>query len=287
MYSKNVYKAGWVVVQNDDKCVIDSNSRMTRRMEELEEIKRKGASAQGGEEFMGGLGAEKIDSSLYDEDDGSGNVIKGSNDGEPDGPTLEEVRAQIDEELEAARAEVEQIRRIARDEIDSERRHALDEARRTGYDEGLAMAQNEAAKLRKELDEERASLEAEYDELVAELEPQFIDVITSVYKHIFGTVLEDEKDILVYLIDSTLRKIDSSRTFIVHISRDDYEYVNTQKRALIENAVSGRGTVEVVEDITLRKNECMIETDGGIFDCGVGTQLEELTKKLKLLSYQV
>ena len=30
----------------------------------------------------------------------------------------------------------------------------------------------------------------------------------------------------------------------------------------------------------------MVETDGGVFDCGLGTELEELTKKLKLLSWQ-
>ena len=59
-----------------------------------------------------------------------------------------------------------------------------------------------------------------------------------------------------------------------------------QKKALTEGAVSGRGVVEIIEDVTLRKNECMIETDGGIFDCGLGTQLEGLTNKLKVLSFE-
>lgn len=72
----------------------------------------------------------------------------------------------------------------------------------------------------------------------------------------------------------------------MHVSKDDYSYVNTQKKMLAETTVGSRGVVEVIEDITLHKNECMIETDGGIFDCGVGTQLEELTKRLKLLSFE-
>ena len=86
------------------------------------------------------------------------------------------------------------------------------------------------------------------------------------------------------MIESTLRKVDSSRTFIVHVSKDDYPYVSMQKNHLVETAIGGQGVLDIIEDITLRKNECMIETDGGIFDCGVGTQLEELTRKLKLLS---
>ena len=71
----------------------------------------------------------------------------------------------------------------------------------------------------------------------------------------------------------------------MHVSKDDYAYVNMQKKALAEGAVGGTGVVEVIEDITLHKNECMIETDGGIFDCGIGTELDELTKRLKLLSF--
>lgn len=289
MYSKNIYKSAWVVVQDEDKCVIDSNSRMAQRMEKLEAAQKKRASAtdtEAGEEgFMGGLGAERIDALEYDEDGGGGNVLKAPEESEPEGPSLEEIRAQIDAEMEAAKEEVEQIKRIARTEIEAEKRDAIEEGRRTGYAEGYEMAQNEAARMKAQLEDERRKLEEEYDELIDELEPRFIDTITGIYQHIFNIGLEKEKDILVYLIDSTLRKIDSSRTFIVHVSQEDYAHVNEQKKALSEGAVSGRGVVEVVEDITLRKNECMIETDGGIFDCGIGTQLEELTKMLRLLSY--
>ena len=286
MYNKNIYKSAWVVVQSEDKLLIDSNERIAEKME-AEARRRKRAAAENGEEgFTGGLGAERIDALEYGDDTESGNVLKAPEDTELEGPTLEEVRAQIDAELEAAREEVEQIKSIARSEIDAEKRAAIDEGINSGYAEGLQMAQNEAAKMRSELEAEKARLEAEYDQLIDELEPKFIDTITDIYRHIFNVNLENDKDILVHLIDSTLRRLDSSKTFIVHVSQDDYEYVSGQKKSLTETAVGGRGMLEVIEDITLRKNECMIETDGGIFDCGVGTQLEELTKKLKLLSFE-
>ena len=289
MYSGSIYKSGWVVVHDEEKCVIDSNERIARKMEELEAERKRRASAsdEGTDEdgFMGGLDAERIDTLEYDGDAEGGNVLKAPEEREPEGPTLEEIREQIDAELEAAREEAEQIKSIARAEIEAQRKEALDEGRKVGYSEGLQMAQSEADKMKHELDEERRRLEAEYNALIEELEPRFIETITDIYNHIFNIGLENEKDILLYLIDSTLRRIDSSRTFIVHVSQDDYEHVNAQKKDLTEHAVSGRGVVEVIEDITLRKNECMIETDGGIFDCGIGTQLEELTKKLKLLSF--
>ena len=58
-----------------------------------------------------------------------------------------------------------------------------------------------------------------------------------------------------------------------------------QRKQLLTSAVAGNSTVDIVEDLTLAKNECIIETDGGIFDCGLGTQLAELKQKLMLLAW--
>lgn len=290
MLSRNVYKSSWVVVENEDKCVIDSNSRLVSRIEEREADKRRRAALAAGEPFeedgfTGGLMGEQIDAQGYEEDGEGGNVLKAPED-VPEGPTPEELREQAQAELEAAREEAEQIRRMASADAAREKQAAVEEGRKIGYDEGYQMAQSEADRMRRELEDERSRLEAEYEQLIEELEPQFIDTITAVYNHVFQVGLENEKDILVHLIETTLRKVESSRTFIVHVSKDDYAYVNTQKKALAEDTIGERGIVEVIEDITLHKNECMIETDGGIFDCGVGTQLEELTSKLKLLSFE-
>lgn len=286
--SRNLYKSNWVVVQNEDKCVIDSNSRLVKRIEELEELRIHRAAAPVGEfeegDFTSGLEGEQIDALLYNGEE-SGNVIKAPEEA-VDVPDLEEIRAQAEAEIEAAHAEVEQIKQLAREEIELQRREILEEARKNGYDEGMKQAQLEADKMRKELDMERTRLENNYEQLVEQLEPQFIDTITAIYNHIFQVELQNDRNILVHLIETTLRKVDSSRTFIVHVSKEDYPYVSMQKKALTEGAVNGRGVVEIIEDVTLRKNECMIETDGGIFDCGLGTQLEALTNKLKVLSFE-
>lgn len=290
----NVYKAIWVAVQEDEKCIIDSNAILARREEELEareeEIRKYKAAAAGESQdvgFTGGIGGEQIDALLYDRDGEESGLLKAAAESHIEGPTPEELRAEAEAELEAARAEIAQMKQAAQAEIEAQKRSVIEDARQRGYSDGLASAQEQADRMKRELDAERIRMEEEYDRLIDEFEPKFIDTITAIYNHIFNTELENERGILVHLIDSTLRKVESSRTFIVHVSKDDYPYVNMQKKLLTEGAVGGRGVVEIVEDITLRNNECLIETDGGIFDCGVGTQLEELTRKLKLLSFEM
>lgn len=118
------------------------------------------------------------------------------------------------------------------------------------------------------------------------MEPQFIDTLSGIYEHIFQVDLSEHRDIIVHLLSATIRKIEGSKDFIIHISRDDFPYVNMQKKQIISCVSIPNSTVEIIEDFTLCRNECMIETEGGIYDCSLGTELKELTAKLKLLSYE-
>ena len=289
--SRNLYKANWVVVSGEEKHVIDSNELVERRIEELEAVRRarrgRGSDGfqEGGEEagFVGGIVGEEIDALLRDRDDDGSGIIKAAP--EEQAPDLDEIRAQAQELLDDAQAQADEMKAAAQREIDAQRRWAMEEGKKEGYEEGYRKGISEADEMKRELIAEKRQLEKEYDQLIDELEPKFIDTITEVYSHIFGVALADNRDILVHLVDSTLRQVESSRTFIVHVSREDYPFVNMQRQTFVEGAAAGRGTVEIIEDITLKKGECMIETDGGIFDCGVDTQLAELTGKLRMLCY--
>lgn len=290
---RSLYKAGWVRVDGEEKCVIDSNDLVAERIEQWENIRRANAAAvpsfddEEGEgdgeaaEFVSGIAGEELDA-LFADGEGSGNVIKA---GEAEAGR-EAAEAEAERIVAQARAQAMEIETQARHDAEIQRANAIEEGMKQGYDEGYTRGMSEVDGLKQELAERRRQLEAEFDEMLENLEPRFIDTITDVYSHIFGVDLSDNRDILVHLIDATLRKVESSKTFIVHVSAEDYPYVNMQKQTLMEGAVAGRGLIEIIEDIALGKGDCLIETDGGIFDCGLGTQLEELTKKLQVLSYE-
>lgn len=128
-------------------------------------------------------------------------------------------------------------------------------------------------------------LEDEYQQQADVLEPVFVDTITGIYEHVFQVELSSYREILRYLISATIRQQEDSRRFIIHVSKEDYSYVNMQKKQILAGAVGESAGVDVVEDLTLEKNDCMIETENGIFDCGLGTQLSELKRKLMLLAW--
>ena len=162
------------------------------------------------------------------------------------GPAYEEIIAQ-------AQAEVEEMKRHAVAEIEAMRVQVAEEGRNQGYQDGLDSVSEAREHALAEVAAKAEKLEKEYERKVKELEPQFIDTLTGIYEHIFHVSLRGSRELIVYLIKNT------------NINIDD---------------------VELLEDATLGKNECMIETGSGVFDCSLGTQLEALNEELRLLSYE-
>ncbi len=284
--SSNLFKYRYTNVQQEDKRVIDTNELVAKRIEELIAKKQQQAETQQG--FVSGLNAPvvDVDALFQDNEDGEAsqnNVIKASED-------IENLLANAREEAEAilaeAKAEAEAILTEAKAKALADRQKVLSDAKQQGYTEGTLKLQKETEALQRQYREKERQLEAEYQEYYDTMEPQFIDTITSIYEHIFHVELRSYREILVYLISTTMRKIEGNRNFIIHVSKDDYPYVSMQKKQIAAGATTSSSSVEIVEDLTLSKNECLIETEGGIFDCGLGTQLSELSQKLRILSFE-
>ena len=112
-----------------------------------------------------------------------------------------------------------------------------------------------------------------------------VDVLTQIYEHVFDIDLREDKGIILHLLKSTLSRIEPGNDLIVHISSDDYDEIMENKEALDACVTSPNTTMEIIEDPLLKENECMIESDSGVFDCSLGVELKEISRKLKLLSF--
>lgn len=282
LLSNGLLKKGFTVLQDQQTRLIDTNELVARRIEELASKMREPENAGFVEEnqteggFVAGLAAEKVEGLLFDE---------------------EKTKKQAEDLLEKAKEEAEaykaKLLSEAKEEIEKQKQQEFDSAREQGYREGTKRAEQELSKKLEEwkekeaqLEQKEKELERQYDAMVDKLEPQLVEAITGVYEYLFDVELSSYRSILLHLIRSAVRKIEGAREFLVHVSGEDYPYVSMEKKNLVSALPSQNATLEIVEDITLKKNQCLIETEGGIFDCGLGTELAELTQRLKLLSYE-
>lgn len=281
--SRNLLKASQVIQKNTEPRVVDSNALLAEKIGRLQFLVREDMidAGEGFQEgFQDGLSAENV-GGLFGETEG--NVVHPETEAPAapvyEGPSPEELIAQ-------AKAEIAEMQKQAEEGLSYLKKQSKKEGYQAGYEEGKQQALGELEAEKKKLQQREQKLEQEYQDKIDALEPSFIETLTGIYEEIFAVDLKEYKPILIHLISNAIRNCDSSRNFLVHVSREDYPAVSAAKDEILGNLASPSVVLEIIEDISVRENECMIETSSGIFDCGLGTQLSELNRKLRLLSYE-
>ena len=280
----NLYKAGFVHLGEDAR-VIDMNAILEKRLKEEAERRSRQpehelVAAQAG--FPEGLNAEKVDVLLEPDAEVASQQNASIQEQEQLKQKIEEAR----NELAGLQAQIEQEKEQAQLEIDQMKAKAFEEANEQGYQEGYRKGLDSVQELQKQCEDERLQQEQEYQKKLEEMEPLMVDTLCDVYSHIFKVEAKEHKELVLKLLQDTLLKVDGTGSIIVHVAKEDYAYVQEQKAALLEEAGMQSSSVEIVSDATLARAQCMIETEGGVYDCSLDTELAELKRRLMLLAYQ-
>lgn len=274
----NLLKRSSVI--NKDERVIDYNDLIKKKIQAIMESKHNEMDADG---FINGLHADVVDELISDDDTADALTEDAAMGEQQAAASLENTNAEAERIIEEARLQAEQI--IA--DANKNAYAAFEEAKQNGYYEGNEKAQEEMnikqAQLEAEFDNKRKELEQEYNNLKESIEPELVEVITDVFRKVTGVVAEDNQEIILHLINDVMHNADGSRDYVIKVSPDDYKFlVNNQGK--IYCAMSREVNIDIVEDATLERNQCMIETNTGIFNCSLDIELNNLIKNIKLLS---
>ncbi|MCR5799417.1 MAG: hypothetical protein K6G69_05025 [Lachnospiraceae bacterium] len=300
--SSNLFKAYHTVKETSVPRVIDGNVAVEEVIERLkftgtdddtgtadDDIIENDAFEGEAQGFFDGLDAESIDALLGDGGDPEAtNIIKAKVTADAEAMKekaihdVEEMRKQM---MEEAQADVAMMKNEAAVELDRERAMTLEIAKNEGYQLGMEQAKLEMDRMKNDLQKQRKQWEEEYEDKLYDLEPQFVRHITNIYEKIFQIELSDKKEIVMNVLHNAMQKIEGTKNYIIHVSRDDYSLVNEHKNELVDAAMAADVIIDVVEDMTMKHGDCMIETANGIFDCGIDTQLTAIKRRLTLLSY--
>lgn len=274
----NLLKRSSVI--NKDERVIDYNDLIKKKIQAIMESKHNEMDADG---FINGLHADVVEELISDDGTADALTEDAAMGEQQAAASLENTNAEAERIIEEARLQAEQIIADANKNADA----AFEEAKKNGYYEGNEKAQEEMnikqAQLEVEFDNKRKELEQEYNNLKESIEPELVEVITDVFRKVTGVVAEDNQEIILHLINDVMHNADGSRDYVIKVSPDDYKFlVNNQGK--IYCAMSREVNIDIVEDATLERNQCMIETNTGIFNCSLDIELNNLIKNIKLLS---
>lgn len=283
---------GFHTKQTEER-VIDYNQIISNKIESFKQkLEQEKIEADG---FVNGLNATVVEGLISDEGDGfvalseddSLAVLTADKSQEGADVTSEDLKELAENIISDANAKAEEILANAKKEAEEIKNTvyetALSDGRQKGYEEGCAKADAEYQTLINGANNELARLEQEYTTRYNSMESELVDVLMDVFSKITYTIAEDNKEIVLHLINQVMNHVEATGDFLIRVSKEDYPFL-VENQGKIYCASPKDINLSVLEDSSLMKNQCIIETDGGVFNCSLDIQLEQLIKDIKLLS---
>ena len=274
----NLLKRGTTFISEER--IIDYNELIKLKLKNIVSDKESHSNVDA-DGFVNGLKADVVEQLLTGSEDENEAV---------DSQNPDDVKNQLAAAIEEANEQARSIKDEANEVLAQAHMEAgkiIEDDKRTGYEQGAYNAREEyeskAEALEREYEQKKAQLDKEYNDLKAAIEPELVETITEVFRKITYTVAEDNKEIIIGLINGVMKNSDISNEFVIRVSPDDYRFlVNNQGK--IYCAVSKEVNMDIVEDAAMKKNQCIIESDTGVYDCSLDIELNNLIRDIKLLS---
>ena len=116
-------------------------------------------------------------------------------------------------------------------------------------------------------------------EILAETEQQIVDLVLMMTRKIVKVISENQRNIVVSNVVQALRKVKGRGDVIIRVNLADVAMTTEHIKDFISNAENIKN-ITVVEDSTVDRGGCLIETDFGAIDARISSQLNEIEQKI-------
>ena len=210
---------------------------------------------------------------------------------------FEEVKKQTDEaQTIKAQAENEAQKIIAdareqASQIQAKSEIEKDEIKRNSYEEGLKEGKKDGYDSGKEevnrlIDRSHKILEAvlnRREQILNETEEQIIQLVLLMTRKVVKVMSENQKSVVMANVLTALKKVKARGDVTIRVNLEDVKLTTEHIKDFTEQVESVSG-ITVVEDSSVEKGGCIVETDFGAIDARISSQLSELESKILEIS---
>ncbi|MBO5617180.1 FliH/SctL family protein [Pseudobutyrivibrio sp.] len=196
---------------------------------------------------------------------------------------LEEARQNAEQIIADANAQAEEILSAAKLNADAMKNLARQDGEKEGYNEGTQRAAMELQEAQRSMQSEVDKIQNDYMEKQLQMEREIVEMCLPVFEHVFSVELGGRKDVIYHLLDHCIMKIERTGQMQIKVSDANADFIKSKKDE-IQGKVGAEVGLDIIADPLLNDSQCIIETDGGIFDCSIDTELDNLIREIRALS---
>ncbi len=185
--------------------------------------------------------------------------------------------------LKDAQEKAQKILNEAASEQDKVRSEASKEGYDKGYEDGFQHGNAEAERLVERIHKILDAVMQRREEILSETEHQIVELVVLMTRKVVKIISENQKSAIMSNVLQALKKVKGRGDVTIRVNMEDVKLTTEHINDFIQR-VEGLKSVTVVEDSTVEKGGCIVETDFGAIDARISSQLSELEQKIMEIS---
>lgn len=181
--------------------------------------------------------------------------------------------------VEEAKKKAEELEAEIQGKVDKVEKEAFGKGHAEGREEGFQEGSQEVERLVDTLQKIISAAIDKRNEIIQESETQVINLVLLISKKVIKVISENQKNVVINNVVQALRKLKSRGDVVIRVNLADVELTSehiSDFMKMVENVKS----VTVLEDSSVDRGGCIIETDFGQIDARVSSQLHEIEEKI-------
>lgn len=188
--------------------------------------------------------------------------------------------AQIKKDAEAEAQKIIQEAQAERDRIIADsQKQGYDKGYEDGYQDGNKEAERLVERMHNVLD----AVMARREEILSETEYQIVELVVLMARKVVKIISENQKNVIMNNVLQALKKVKGRGDVTIRVNLADVKLTTEHINDFIQRVEAVKG-ITVMEDTTVEKGGCIVETDFGAIDARISSQLTELEQKIMEMS---
>ncbi len=178
-----------------------------------------------------------------------------------------------------ARTESEEIIKKAHETEQEIFNRANHDGYEKGHEEGYQFGNEEAKRLVERVHKMIEAVQSKRQEILDGTEQQIISLVILISRKVVKIMSENQKSVIMANVVQALKKVKGHGSVTLRVNFDDVKLTTEHISDFIKQ-VENIKNIYVVEDSSVEKGGCIVETDFGAIDARIASQLSELETQI-------
>lgn len=184
-----------------------------------------------------------------------------------------------DDLLKTAHESAQKIIADAHAEEERIKEEARKQGYETGHEEGFQKGNEEANRLVERLHKMLDAVMERREEILRDTESQIVQLVILITRKVVKIISESQKSVIMSNVLAALKKVKGRGKILLRVNLEEVKLTTEHTDEFLKRVESIEG-ITVVEDSSVEKGGCIVETDFGAIDARISSQLNEIEQKI-------